>query len=346
MGSANQPAVRFLAGGSVLFCSVQFSSVLFSSVQFCSVLFCSVLFCSVLFCLVQFGSVWFSLVQFGSVWFSLVQFGSVWFSLVQFGSVWFSLVQFGSVWSSLVRFVTQTKTQPSLSWRICYPDCGSNFTVSTPLPPLKYMSTHRIVTWSLRGLWSSGRYLTSRFPICDPTDIRWVAVKKGHIFSEICGYSIATQRILVGSHIWDWEVKEWVDLHNLCTDHIMIRSELKYLIGGIVVMLKCRVFGGETGPFPVGRVFRVVRPVATVQFRVEPQPEPTREFGPVANTIHAILFCSESCDCNKDQYDRRNAFSLWNPMNHWCESMAPSLLQTWSQVTAAPKFDCPNCQIL
>jgi len=32
------------------------------------------------------------------------------------------------------------------------------------------------------------------------------------------------------------------------------------------------------------RVFRVVRPVATVRFRVEPYPEPTREFGPVANT--------------------------------------------------------------
>jgi hypothetical protein len=49
-------------------------------------------------------------------------------------------------------------------------------------------------------------------------------------------------------------------------------------------MLKCWVFGGKTGPFPVGRVFRVVRPVATVRFRVEPDPEPTREFGPVANT--------------------------------------------------------------
>jgi len=79
-------------------------------------------------------------------------------------------------------------------------------------------------------------------------------------------------------------VKERVELHNLRTDHVMIRSELKYSIGGKVVMLKCRVFGGKTGPFPVGRVFRVVRPVATVRFRAEPDPEPTREFGPVANT--------------------------------------------------------------
>jgi len=49
-------------------------------------------------------------------------------------------------------------------------------------------------------------------------------------------------------------------------------------------MLKCRVFGGKPGPCPMGPVFRVERTVATVRFRVEPEPEPTREFGPVANT--------------------------------------------------------------
>jgi len=41
------------------------------------------------------------------------------------------------------------------------------------------------------------------------------------------------------------------------------------------------------------RVFRVVRPVATVRFQVEPDPEPTREFGPVANTTHTVL-CQHS----------------------------------------------------
>jgi hypothetical protein len=51
-----------------------------------------------------------------------------------------------------------------------------------------------------------------------------------------------------------------------------------------MVDLKCRVFGGKTGPFPMVLVFRVVRPVATVQFRVEPYLEPTRQIGPVANT--------------------------------------------------------------
>jgi len=80
------------------------------------------------------------------------------------------------------------------------------------------------------------------------------------------------------------EVKEQLTLHNLRTDHVTIRSELKYLIGAKIVDLKCRVFAGKTGPFPTVRVFGVVRPVATVRFRVEPDPEPTRDFGPVANT--------------------------------------------------------------
>ena len=55
-----------------------------------------------------------------------------------------------------------------------------------------------------------------------------------------------------------WEVQQHSEMHYLCTDHGMIRQELKYLIGGKVVMLKCRVFGDKTGPVPMGRVFRVV----------------------------------------------------------------------------------------
>jgi hypothetical protein len=81
------------------------------------------------------------------------------------------------------------------------------------------------------------------------------------------------------------EVKEGLKLDNLRTDHVMMWSEIKYLIGAKIVDLKCRVLGGKTAPFPTGRVFRVVRPVATVRFRVEPNPELTPEIAPVANTI-------------------------------------------------------------
>jgi hypothetical protein len=98
------------------------------------------------------------------------------------------------------------------------------------------------------------------------------------------------------------EVKEGLKLDNLRTDHVMIRSELKYLIGAKIVDFKCRVFGGKTAQFPTVRVFRVVRPVATVRFRVEPNPETTREFGPVANTSSDL-----------GSWRLQNSLLEWNP---------------------------------
>jgi acyl dehydratase len=41
---------------------------------------------------------------------------------------------------------------------------------------------------------------------------------------------------------------------------------------------------GKTGPIPTVQVLRVVKPGATIQVWVEPDSEPTREFGTVANT--------------------------------------------------------------
>ena len=81
-----------------------------------------------------------------------------------------------------------------------------------------------------------------------------------------------------------------VELNNLHTDDVMIRSELKYIIGGKAVIVNCRVFGGKTGPFPVGRVLHEVRPVGIVRFRVEPDLEPTRKFGLVGNTTEVYAF--------------------------------------------------------
>jgi len=117
------------------------------------------------------------------------------------------------------------------------------------------------------------------------------------------------------------EVKEGLKLVNLSTDHVMIQSELEYLIGAKIVDLKCRVFGGKTAAFRAVRVFRVVRPVATVRFRVEPNPEPTREFGPVANTAcvtrvlpirmglhpaNGCKYCNEPCSVTCSVYLGRN----------------------------------------
>jgi hypothetical protein len=95
-------------------------------------------------------------------------------------------------------------------------------------------------------------------------------VKQGDSSAKQCEISIATQRILVGSQIWDREVKQGLKLHNLRTNHVTIRLELRYLIGAKIVDLKCRVFGGNV--------------LQLCGSGLEPDQEPNREFGPVANT--------------------------------------------------------------
>jgi len=75
--------------------------------------------------------------------------------------------------------------------------------------------------------------------------------------------------------------------------------------------------------------------------------------------IYAILWCSESCDCNKDESDKQNALWLWHPKDHCCENMAPSLPQSlrrghrWSrrlmrtctEVSAALESSCRTAQM-
>jgi hypothetical protein len=52
---------------------------------------------------------------------------------------------------------------------------------------------------------------------------------------------------VVGTHIGYPDVKEPVELQNLPTDDVTIRSQQKNLIGGKVVVLNFWVFGGKTG---------------------------------------------------------------------------------------------------
>jgi hypothetical protein len=73
-------------------------------------------------------------------------------------------------------------------------------------------------------------------------------------FGKILGYLIATKVILVRSQIWTWEVKEWVSLQNLYGDYVKIWSELRYLIGVIVVWLRCRMVDDKTGTYATVRV--------------------------------------------------------------------------------------------
>jgi hypothetical protein len=115
--------------------------------------------------------------------------------------------------------------------------------------PIKYLSSDRILTWCIRRLCGFARSFTSCFRICDPTSIRWVAVENPRILAEIYTYFTATQWISVGSQFWKQEVKDRLTLRNRHIHHVMIRSELKYLIGakniGTAKWTRCPV---PTGP--------------------------------------------------------------------------------------------------
>jgi hypothetical protein len=100
--------------------------------------------------------------------------------------------------------------------------------------PIKCLSSDRIVTWSVGRLSSFSPSFTSRSRICGLTNIRRVAIENPWISPKLWCYFTAIQWILVQSQIWQQEVKDRPKLHNLYTDHIVIRSELEYSIGGNV----------------------------------------------------------------------------------------------------------------
>jgi len=101
----------------------------------------------------------------------------------------------------------------------------------TILAPIQYLSSDCITTWSVCRLCSFCRSCTSRFQTCDPTSICWVVIENPPISLIISHHFTTTQRISVGSQIWMQEVKERQKLHNIRTDHVVILSELDYMIG-------------------------------------------------------------------------------------------------------------------
>jgi len=108
-----------------------------------------------------------------------------------------------------------------------------NFNCKT-LAPMKYLSSDRIVTWSLCRLCRSRRSVTSRFQICYSTNIHSVAIENWWIPLEIGHNLTPTQWISLGSQIWKWEAKALRVLYNQHTDHVIIRLELKYIIAAKV----------------------------------------------------------------------------------------------------------------
>jgi hypothetical protein len=165
-------------------------------------------------------------------------------------------VRVGTGTQTTVQVRNPQGSSPAESWQGCYPDRtlkrgflavlepdpSSKYSIPPALAPIKYFCSDVIVTWSICRLCIVSRLFTSWIKICDPIDICWVVEKLGQVSSENGGCAITTQRILVRSQIWKWEVMEQLKLNSLHIDHIMIRWKLK-----------CLVCGGNTGPIAKSR---------------------------------------------------------------------------------------------
>jgi hypothetical protein len=100
--------------------------------------------------------------------------------------------------------------------------------------PIKDFSSDCIMTLSICRLFSFCRSFSTRFHICNTTNIWCVAREHQRMWSVISSFSPATEQILLPSQIWKRDVKEGLKQHNIHCHHVMIWSELKYLIGAKV----------------------------------------------------------------------------------------------------------------
>jgi len=110
------------------------------------------------------------------------------------------------------------------------PPTSRHFIV-TMLALIKYLSSDHIMTWSVHTLCSSSWLFTFCCPICNRTNIRWVPIENPQHSRKLLCYCTAIQRILVRLQLQKREVEEQLTLHNLCTDHFIIRWDNRYLIG-------------------------------------------------------------------------------------------------------------------
>jgi len=99
------------------------------------------------------------------------------------------------------------------------------------LAPIEYLSSDLIITWLVCTLHSIGRSWITCGQICDRTNIHWVVIYNTRISHTLWWYFTVTPQILVGSQIWKRKVEQWLKLHNLRIDHVMIHWDLRYIIG-------------------------------------------------------------------------------------------------------------------
>jgi hypothetical protein len=95
------------------------------------------------------------------------------------------------------RIGSRPSTDPDLNHCNWSYDIETHHSNITRLPPIQYWSSDRIVTWSICTLCSVMRTHTSRCQICNPSNIRSVAIGHMWILLQILPCFTVIQRTLV-----------------------------------------------------------------------------------------------------------------------------------------------------
>jgi len=137
---------------------------------------------------------------------------------------------YGSTWNRTVAVGLITWKTLTIGNGLVLPPKTRHF-MFTILPPTENVTSDCFMTSSVHRLCSFSWASTCHGQMWDRTNIQWVAIENRPCSSEISQYVTAIQSILVWSKIWQRTVKQQLILHNPHTDHVVISSELKYLIG-------------------------------------------------------------------------------------------------------------------
>jgi len=98
----------------------------------------------------------------------------------------------------------------------------------TILAPIQYLSSDRIMTWSMCILCSISGVSCSLCQICNQANIHCVAMNNQQISHTLWFYFTVIQRILVRLQIWNRQEETRLKLHNLRIGHALIQAELGY----------------------------------------------------------------------------------------------------------------------
>jgi len=79
---------------------------------------------------------------------------------------------------------------------------NTNHEKLTNMPPIKYLSSHGIMTWSIHTLCCLSRSFTSHCQIYDRNNVHWVAIEHLQTTETPASNITAMQWMLVRSQIW------------------------------------------------------------------------------------------------------------------------------------------------